>query len=32
MGQKYQIEQINHLGYKRDFMHIKARLITGEGR
>ncbi len=32
MGQKYQIEQINHLGYKRDFMHIKARRITGEGR
>lgn len=32
MGQKYQIEQINHLGYKRDFIHIKARLITGEGR
>ena len=30
-GQIYQIEQINHLGYKRDFMHIKARLIRGEG-
>jgi SPP1 family predicted phage head-tail adaptor len=23
-GQAYQIEQINHLGYKRDFMHLKA--------
>ncbi|HIV29022.1 MAG TPA: phage head closure protein [Candidatus Ornithocaccomicrobium faecavium] len=30
-GQIYQIEQINHLGYKRDFMHIKTRLIRGEG-
>lgn len=31
MGEIYQIEQINHLGYKRDFMHIKARKILGEG-
>lgn len=30
-GQAYGIEQINHLGYRRDFMHIKARLVTGEG-
>ena len=30
-GQHYQIEQINHLGYKRDFIHLKTRLITGEG-
>ncbi len=30
-GQPYEIEQINHLGYKRDFMHIKARMIRGEG-
>ena len=30
-GQVYQIEQINHLGYKRDFMHIKARMVKGEG-
>ncbi len=30
-GQPYEIEQINHLGYKRDFMHIKARKTYGEG-
>lgn len=30
-SQVYQIEQINHLGYKRDFMHVKARMICGEG-
>ena len=30
-GQIYQIEQINLLGYKRAFMHIKTRLIRGEG-
>lgn len=30
-GQVYHIEQINHLGYKRDFMHIKARMVCGEG-
>ena len=30
-GTIYQIEQINHLGYKRDFIHIKARLTQGEG-
>lgn len=29
-GAIYQIEQINHLGYKRDFMHIKARMVRGE--
>lgn len=26
----YQIEQINHLGYKQDFMHIKARMVCGK--
>lgn len=30
-GRVYHIEQINHLGYKRDYMHIKAREIRGEG-
>lgn len=27
----YKIEQINHLGYKRDFMHIKAKAVKGKG-
>lgn len=30
-GSVYQIEQINHLGYRRDFIHVKARMTTGEG-
>lgn len=30
-GVPYEIEQINHLGYKRDFMHVKAKAIVGEG-
>ncbi len=30
-GVPYEIEQINHLGYKRDFLHIKARAVLGEG-
>lgn len=30
-GAIYHIEQINHLGYKRDYMHVKARMIRGEG-
>lgn len=30
-GQTYKIEEINHLGYRRDFMQIKARLTRGEG-
>jgi len=30
-GQDYRIEQINRLGYKGDFMHIKARLVQGVG-
>ena len=30
-GRVYHIEQINHLGYKRDFLHVKAREIRGEG-
>ena len=30
-GNPYEIEQINHLGYKRDFLHIKARMVCGEG-
>ncbi len=30
-GQPYKIEQINHLGYKQDFLHIKARAVRGKG-
>ncbi|MEG2469298.1 MAG: phage head closure protein [Comamonas sp.] len=30
-GAIYLIEQINHLGYKHDFIHLKARLTQGEG-
>lgn len=30
-GQVYEIVQINHLGYKRDYMHIKARQNKAEG-
>ena len=30
-GQAFEIVQINHLGYKRDYMHIKARQNKGEG-
>lgn len=30
-GIPYKIEQINHLGYKRDFMHIKAKAVKGKG-
>ena len=29
-GQAYTIEQINHLGYRKDYMHIKARLTKGK--
>ncbi len=29
-GQSYRIEQINHLGYRRDFMMIKARKTEGK--
>lgn len=28
---RYKILQINHLGYKRDFLQIKARQITAKG-
>lgn len=31
-GKAYEIEYIGCLGYKRDFMTIKARLRDGEGR
>lgn len=31
MGAKYEIMEINHLGYKRDFMHLKTKMILGEG-
>lgn len=27
---EYKIEQINHLGYKRDFVHVKTRLVRGK--
>lgn len=30
-GQPYEIQQVNHLGYRRDFMHIKARMLRGDG-
>jgi SPP1 family predicted phage head-tail adaptor len=30
-GQVYEIVQINRLGYKRDFMHIKAKVLQGKG-
>jgi len=29
--QVYEIVHINHLGFRRDFMHVKARRIQGEG-
>lgn len=29
-GEVYEILQINHLEYKRDFMYIKAKLLSGE--
>lgn len=30
-GGVYKIEQINHLGYRGDYIHIKARQTVGEG-
>lgn len=30
-GREYTILQINHLGYKRDFMRIKARAVDAKG-
>lgn len=30
-GKAHHIIQVNHLGYKKDFIHLKARLVTGEG-
>lgn len=30
-GIAYQIEEINHLGYKRDFLHLKCKATQGEG-
>lgn len=30
-GAAYKIMQINHLGYRRDYLHIKARQTVGEG-
>ena len=30
-GSCYAIEQINHLGYRRDFMRIRARRVEPEG-
>ena len=29
-GEVYEILQVNHLGYKRDYMFIKARLLSSE--
>lgn len=30
-GSMYQIDQINHLGYRRDFLRIKAHAVEAEG-
>lgn len=30
-GELYQIDQVNHLGYRRDFMRIKAHRIEPKG-
>lgn len=30
-GGVYEIDQINHLGYRRDFMRVKAHTIASEG-
>lgn len=30
-GAAYNILEVNHLGYMRDFMRLKCRLVTGEG-
>lgn len=29
--QKYNILEVNHLGYMRDYIRLKCRLVTGEG-
>lgn len=30
-GNIYEIDQVNHLGYRRDFLRIKAHVVTSEG-
>ena len=30
-GQAYEILEVNHLGYKYDYMRLKCRVIRGEG-
>lgn len=30
-GAVYNILEVNHLGYMRDFMRLKCRMVTGEG-
>ena len=29
-GQQYNILEVNHLGYMRDYIRLKTRLVTGE--
>ena len=29
-GITYEILEVNHLGYKRDFIHLKCRRVQGE--
>ena len=29
-GRAYKIVQINHLGYRGDYMHLKARQVAGK--
>lgn len=29
-GEAYNILEVNHLGYMRDYMRLKCRLVTGE--
>ena len=29
-GQVYEIIEVNHLGYKYDFIRLKTRIVTGE--
>lgn len=30
-GVSYNIMEVNHLGYMRDYMHLKCEAVTGEG-
>lgn len=31
-GTEYNIIEVNHLGYMRDFLRLKCRIVTGGGR